>query len=231
LLECCVDYDGDGYGEGPGCVGSDCDDTVADCNVDCETLAYQDADNDGYGNPAISHRACDAPPSYVLENTDCDDSDSDVNPGAVEICDGKDNDCDGQVDEGVCGETCADPIAIAGEVVYADDTSPYADDYTDITGECSLTCAGPDVVFSFTPTITGTWHFELVPELFDGVLYIASDCPNIVTSTMACSDESGEGVIETLDVDLESGYIYYVVVDGWTSYSAGPYTLTVTYTV
>jgi len=36
---------------------------------------------------------------------DCDDSDPFVNPGAVEVCDEKDNDCDGQVDEGL---NCSD---------------------------------------------------------------------------------------------------------------------------
>lgn len=33
---------------------------------------------------------------------DCDDNDAGVNPGAAEVCDGVDNDCDGSVDEG-CG--------------------------------------------------------------------------------------------------------------------------------
>jgi len=54
-----------------------------------------DADGDRYG------QGCPAGP-------DCNDSDATVNPSAQELCDGKDNDCDGQVDEGVknsCG-TC-----------------------------------------------------------------------------------------------------------------------------
>lgn len=32
--------------------------------------------------------------------TDCDDQDKDVHPNAQEVCDGKDNDCDGVIDEG-----------------------------------------------------------------------------------------------------------------------------------
>jgi hypothetical protein len=54
-----------------------------------------DADGDGYG------KGCPAGP-------DCDDSSAAINPGAKEVCDGKDNNCDGKVDEGVknaCG-TC-----------------------------------------------------------------------------------------------------------------------------
>ena len=37
---------------------------------------------------------------------DCDDNDAAINPEAEEICDGKDNDCDGEIDEG-CEEECA----------------------------------------------------------------------------------------------------------------------------
>ena len=65
------------------------------------TLAtwYEDSDDDGYGNPAVSQVACAKPAGYVADNTDCDDSDGDVYPGATELIDGKDNDCDGMTDE------------------------------------------------------------------------------------------------------------------------------------
>ena len=65
---------------------------------------YPDFDADGYGSPFFGTvQSCTAPPGYVANGTDCDDSDSSKSPGAPEVCDGRDNNCNIQVDEGgVC---------------------------------------------------------------------------------------------------------------------------------
>lgn len=64
------------------------------------TTFYADNDGDGYGDFENTIEACTEPSGYVSDNSDCDDSDSSVFPGGNEVCDGKDNNCDGEVDEG-----------------------------------------------------------------------------------------------------------------------------------
>ena len=107
----CTDADGDGF-----CQQADCDDgNVAvhpgaaevcngiddNCNgqVDevVKTQFFADLDGDGYGSLASgSTMACMLPPSgYSASNDDCDDNNDALNPGAVEVCDGQDNDCNG----------------------------------------------------------------------------------------------------------------------------------------
>jgi hypothetical protein len=68
-------------------------------------VCYADSDNDGYGSaltPPVT--TCNCPTGYKTAaqlggntNNDCNDGNALINPGAAEICDGLDNDCDGIV--------------------------------------------------------------------------------------------------------------------------------------
>jgi phosphatidylserine/phosphatidylglycerophosphate/cardiolipin synthase-like enzyme len=65
------------------------------------TNSILDGDGDTYGySPNIDWVAGDGP-GYALQAEDCDDSDADTHPGAEEVLDHKDNDCNGQVDDGL----------------------------------------------------------------------------------------------------------------------------------
>jgi hypothetical protein len=69
---------------------------------------YLDADSDGYGDINVFNDTCAAPIGYVLDNTDCNDADNSVNPAAVELCDGLDQNCDGIADDGISNTYYAD---------------------------------------------------------------------------------------------------------------------------
>jgi hypothetical protein len=70
---------------------------------------HQDADGDGYGDSSVSVEVCAnaAPPAgYVLDGSDCDDSDPGRNPGVTDAtCNGVDENCDGVADDGATAPT------------------------------------------------------------------------------------------------------------------------------
>lgn len=95
------DADRDGHSAAGSPVGdaADCDDM--DAVVGAPFLAWRDADGDGYGDPATEAARCDLPAGWLTRAGDCDDAALGVAPGRTEVCDGRDQNCDGVVDEGV----------------------------------------------------------------------------------------------------------------------------------
>ncbi|MFT5583669.1 MAG: hypothetical protein ACI9VR_001249 [Cognaticolwellia sp.] len=68
--------------------------------ADCDPSQwYPDFDGDGFGDSAHSFSACSAPANYVADALDCDDTNSAVNPSATEVCNGIDDNCDGNLDD------------------------------------------------------------------------------------------------------------------------------------
>jgi len=87
--------------------GFECDTGLDICS---QCIFYEDNDLDGFGNPSVSSDQCglssipfsmlNAPAGYVEDNSDCNDNDASIYPGAEEICsDGIDQDCDMFADE------------------------------------------------------------------------------------------------------------------------------------
>ncbi len=119
LTACGDDGNGsDGYacGDGTHSRGGECvpDTGLANCGCDSGTNDCEDLDADGWPRSA----------------GDCDDADPEVNPGQEEICNGKDDDCDGYIDNN------------------ADDGSEWypdvdLDGYGDPDGKSVFSCSAP----------------------------------------------------------------------------------------
>jgi len=74
--------------------------TSTHINVLCNSVFYFDADLDGYGNSEISSVSCSQPQGFIVDSTDCNETNSNINPGVTEACNFIDDNCNGQTDEG-----------------------------------------------------------------------------------------------------------------------------------
>jgi len=130
-----IDEDFDLDGDGTSSCAGDCDDgdsgvhpgapeTCDGVDEDCDGAIDEvfDLDEDG----VFTAFEGDCIDTYGLFNTDCDDDDPTVHPGAEELCDGIDQDCDGSLDDECTGDD--DDSAVDDDDVVDDDDSAVDDD-------------------------------------------------------------------------------------------------------
>ncbi|MEZ4320056.1 MAG: putative metal-binding motif-containing protein [Myxococcota bacterium] len=125
-------------------IDNDCDGLVddddalplVDGGLDTTTTLvwHPDADMDTYGDRDLEVRACEAPPGTVADSADCNDADPEINPDAMEVCDGVDNDCDQLYDDS------DDSLSTATQTEWFLDED--ADGYG-VPGTGVLTCTSP----------------------------------------------------------------------------------------
>jgi hypothetical protein len=77
---------------------NDCDEQIDVDAVDGGTW-YADVDQDGFGDESNPVFDCTQPADLIAEGGDCDDASATVFPGADELCNEIDDDCDGETDE------------------------------------------------------------------------------------------------------------------------------------
>jgi hypothetical protein len=212
------DYDQDGDGVTATAYGGfDCDDLDAtispseaevcdgvdnDCDgsVDDGVLPtwYADGDSDGYGLTARSTTSCSAPTGYVATGGDCDDSLNSVNPGEAEVCNSRDDDCDGLVDDGITATWYRDA-----------DSDGYGN-----SGTTTSTCSAPAGYVSNADDCDDTSNAvnPAATEVCDG---LDQDCDGVAddgtgTTTYyadADSDGYGDASTSTTSCAMPSGYV------------------------
>ena len=159
-------------------VDNNCDGVIDEPDAADARDWYRDADEDGFGDASELEVSCSAPTGYIEDDSDCDDDDSSVYPGATEYCNGVDDDCDKTIDnDGV------------DKFWYADtDGDGFGDPATPVAG-----CTGTDVTDSSDCDDGDDAVNPTAAEICDG---IDNDCNDLVDE-----DAGSESVFWYLDAD------------------------------
>jgi hypothetical protein len=205
-----IDNDADGQAD---CRDDDCEDDpicveICDNNLDDDGDYDIDCDDDDCVGEDVCQEICD---------NDVDD-DSDF------IIDCLDSNCEGHLD---CEEICPEnelvgslPIQVFGN--HLGNTDNYR-------GSCGSFNDASDTTYTFTAPAAGDYFFDTLGTIYyvDTVLYVldGGDCTGV---ELACNDDlDAYSTQSEVQVTLAAGQTVVVVVDGYSEYAGGPFTLNV----
>ncbi|MBT3219056.1 MAG: hypothetical protein HN348_08195 [Proteobacteria bacterium] len=184
---------------------NDCDGIFDETNAIDAPTWYADLDGDGFGDPNMDAVACYAPPGHLSDGTDCDDTDRYIHPLGVEVCDGADNDCDGEVDE---------DSAVDAPTWYADGDG---DEYGNI--HITMVSCGQPVGHVIDGTDCDDENELVSPGADELCDYLDNNCDNVVDDGFLASDkyftDEHCGLCENdcSDVDFDNALISCDIVD------------------
>ena len=123
-------------------IDDDCDGDIddADSGLINAPSWYDDGDSDGWGDTALG-TACVQPVGSVSTPGDCDDSVASTHPTAPELCNGVDDDCNAQIDDGVTDvdwylDADGDGAGDAGSAVVLTDCADPGPGYSATNDDC-----------------------------------------------------------------------------------------------
>lgn len=186
-------------------------------------VSYRDSDDDGAGDPAVTTPTCPPPMGYVDNADDCDDTTELVGPGATELCNAVDDDCDGTRDDGfaceqngtgvacvtACGSTgvgSCDATCNPTSCMPPAESCNYADDDCDGAVDQTLQALTTPQAYSTNTEPVRTWTFggddPLVITVYRGGAITARrfDATGAPTGT--------ESLLYTVAIELELANFY-----------------------
>jgi len=182
---------------------NDCDGTI-DEDQPSQTR-YLDTDGDGYGVTGAGIQTCNLTgPPWVVSDGDCDDGNATIWPGAPELCNGIDDDCDIQVDEGFL------VVAATPDT----DGDSFGDANATPTNFCAL-AAG----FSTTMTDCDDTNAGIFPGALDLCDGIDNDCDTQIDENAAPFDQypdadgDGFGYFNVAPISACAAVVGYVAND------------------
>ena len=205
-----------------------CNESDDDCDglIDEEVMntLYEDADGDGYGNPAHVIQDCGRVEGYVENALDCDDQNNQIHPGASEVCNELDDNCNGLVDEGVQlpfyadtdGDGFGDPLLLVYACTVPVGFASNADDCND--SDATIYPGAPEVCNGTDDNCNGQTDEsfdqdgdgfslcdgdcnDLNPSIYPGALEICNNvddnCNGLIDE--GAPDSDGDGICDTND--------------------------------
>ena len=211
--------------DGDPCTTDSCDETTMMC-----VSTLRDDDMDGYPAARVGGSSCTG-------GTDCDDMDPSQNPGATELCNGRDDDCDGMTDEGCVPipDTCSDAEALTLDGSgNATRTGTFGAFNANYGTQCGAS-GGRDAVYYVDITSFSDVTITTVGSTADTVLAVGLECSGDGFFGLGCDDDIDTAVDRTSRIWVHrigprigsSSIRLYILLDSYNGSVTGDWTLNV----
>ena len=196
-------------------VDNDCDNRIDQGVLD---QWYMDGDGDGFGDSSTPIPGCPLAAyylGYVAEGGDCDDGNSSINPDIEERCNGRDDNCDGEVDESTAADAttwyldedqdgygaatamtsaCTQPSGFVADYLDCDDTSVnVSPGSTELCNGLDDNCSGS--IDEDNAADAPQWYLDADGDSYGDAHSVRSACSRpsgYISDNLDCDDTSAD---------------------------------------